>query len=390
MKKLLMLVAIFVIVSSSVVQAQEPETPVATSSQYLLEIYVLPRLGPTYLSIDGPYKISSAYFPRFVRIDGAPDSGRLPITSIKLETKFDGKVAEVKVTLLRGEGADREDQLLHVYQFGRGEQKTLTHMREVGIEPFQIKLLEAASPLPPEPSVQNSTKSIEVGRITRENKPMSAYRVTLRNVSEKSIFALKVDLTSDGQEGPSTLPDSDEGRPLLDPGKEIELYIPVAVSVRNGANYVPGTAATQTINVRSVVFGDLSFEGEQDQACTFHAQAIGERLWLKGIIPVLDQEIAKSDANDQIAAATQFREKVSALRFTFDESEQNLDSPVSSSCPKPAKYATSLARQQNLWLLHDVDQFIASTPAPPVTFKSWLEEKRKRYAGWLARLWCPC
>lgn len=381
--------AIFVIVCSSVVEAQQPETPVATSSQYLLEIYVLPKIGPTYLSVDGPYKISSAYFPRFVRIGGAPDSGRLPITSIKLETKFDGKLAEVKVTLLRGEGADREDQLLQVYQLGPGEQKTLTHMREVGIEPFQIKLLEAFSSLPPEPNVQNYTKSIEVGRVTRENKPMSAYRVTLRNVSEKSIFALKVDLTSDGQEGPSALPDSDEARPLLDPGKEIELYIPVAVSVRNGPNYVPGTAATHTINIRSAVFGDLSFEGEQDQACTFHAQAIGERLWLKGIIPALDQEIAKSDGNDQIAAR-RFREKVSALRFTFDETEQNLDSPVSSSCPKPAKYATSLARQQNLWLLRDVDQFMASTPAPPVTFRSWLEEKRKRYAGWLARLWCPC
>lgn len=385
--------AIVVIVSLSVVKAQQPEPSVATadtSSRLLLELYVPPETSPTYLSVDGPYKIGSAFISRFARIDGAPSSGGLPINSIKLETQFDGKVAHVKVSLRRGEGANLEEQLLHVYQLGPGEQKPLTHMREVGIEPFQIKLLDTASPLPPEPSVQNHTKSIEFVRVTRENKPMSAYRVTLRNVSEKSVFALKVDLTSDGQEGASALPDSDEGRPLLDAGKEIELYIPVAVAVRNGANYVPGTAAYHTINIRSVVFGDLSFEGERDQACTFHAQAIGERLWLKGILPVLDQEIAKTDSNDQIAAARQFRERVSTLRFTLDETERNLDSPVSSSCPKPAKYATSLARQQNLWLLRDVDQFMANTPAPPVTFKSWLEEKRKRYAGWLARLWCPC
>jgi hypothetical protein len=396
-KKLSLLVAIIVIAASSAVHGQQPNPPIAQSvspqttdnhDRYLLEIYVLPNIGPDYLLVGGPkQKAGSAFYPRFIRIGPEPNSPRLPISQIKVEPQFDGKVAEVKVTLIRAEGADWEEQLLHIYQLSPGEQKTLTHMREFGIEPFQIKLVNADSPLPPEPNVQNFINAIEVVRVRRENKPMPAYRITVRNVSEKGVFAFKVDVTSDGQEGPSTLPDSDEGRPLMEPGKEIELYIPVAVSVRNGTDYVPGTAASHTINVRSVVFGDLSFEGEPDQACKFHAQVIGERLWLKGILPVLDQEIAKPDSNDQIAAAKQFKERVSALRHTLDETERNESSPVSSSCPKPATYATSLARQQNLFFLRDVDTFIAGNPA---SFKSWLEERRKRYAGWLARLWCPC
>jgi hypothetical protein len=31
-------------------------------------------------------------------------------------------------------------------------------------------------------------------------------------------------------------------------------------------------------------------------------------------------------------------------------------------------------------------RFIADNPASPVTFKSWLEEKRTSYSAWLARL----
>ena len=399
MKKISLLLAIVVIASWSVVRAQPQESsvPPSVSSQtsdinrkYILEIYVLPKIGPTYLLVGGPqYKPGSAFFPRFIRIAAEPQ-GRLPITSIKLEPQFDGKVADVKVTLIRGEGAELEEQLLHVYQLVPGEQKSLTHMRDFGIEPFHIKLLDAVPPLPPEPSIQNFTKSIEIVKVRRENKPMSAYGITLRNLSEKSVSALKVDLTSDRQEGPATLPDDDEGRPLIEPGGETDLWIPVTVSVRNGTDYVPGTAASHTINIRSVVFTDLSFEGNQEQGCSYHAKAIGERLWLKGIISFLDKEIANTASNDQIEAAKQFKIRVSALRFTLYETERNENSPVSPTCPKPTNYATSTARQLNMLLLGEVDRFIADNPAPPVTFKSWLEEKRKRYTGWLARVWCPC
>ena len=52
----------------------------------------------------------------------------------------------------------------------------------------------------------------------------------------------------------------------------------------------------------------------------------------------------------------------------------------------PAKEATLIARQMNLLLIRDVDRFIADNPAPPLSFKSWLEEKRTRYSAWLARL----
>ena len=393
MKKLPMLVAIVVIASSSVIQAQQPQEPSVSSqatdtvTRYLLETYITPQLGPTYLHVSGPkVKSGSAVFPRFIRTAAQPESGRSPIRGVKLEAHFNGVTADVRVSVLRGIDGYEEEELVHVYQVGVGEQKSLSHLRPLGIEPFLVRLLDANPPLPPAPSFQNFTKSIQIVSVRREHTPMPAYRIRLRNLSDKSVSALKVDVTSDGKEGPIALPDGPEGRALIDPGGQADVYIPVIVAVPSGTTYVPGTAASHTINIRSVSFTDLSFEGEENQACSFEAQVIGTRLWLNSMIAFIDQELATANFDNQIEAAKRFNEKLSTVRQRLDESERDKLSTVSSNCPKPAKEATLVARQRNLLLLREVDQFIAAPPAAPMTFKSWLEEKRSSYTAWVARL----
>ena len=393
MKRFSILLAIVVIACCSVIQAQQPQEPAVSSqptdkkTKYLLETYITPQLGPTYLLVRGPKESSgSAVYPRFMRTNAQSDSGQSPIRGVKLEPRFNGETADVRVSVLRGSEGYEEEDLVHVYQVAVGEQKSLSHLRQLGIEPFLIRLLDADPPLPPTPEFQNFTKSIEIVSVRREHTPMSAYRITLRNLSDKSVSALKIDVTSEAGDGPIALPDGPAGRALIDPGGMTDVYIPVLVAVPNGKSYVPGTRASHTINIRSVSFTDLSFEGEVDRACSFEAQVIGTRLWLNSMIALIDQELATSNFDNQIEAAKRFNERLSKLRQRLDENERNKDSSVSPNCPKPGKEATLVARQRNLLLLREVDQFIAAPPAPPVTFKSWLEEKRAGYAAWLARL----
>lgn len=388
-----MLVAIVVIASWSAIQAQQPQEPSVSSqpadkkAKYLLETYITPQLGPTYFLVSGPKESSGfAVYPRFVRTNPQPESSRPPIRGVKLEPRFNGETADIRVTVLRGNEGYEEEELVHVYQLAVGEQKSLSHLRQLGIEPFLVRLLDADPPLPPQPDFQNFTKSIEIVSVRREHTPMSAYRITLRNLSDKSVSALKIDVTSERQEGPIALPDGPAGGALISPGGMTDLYIPVVVAVPNGKGYVPGTRASHTINIRSVSFTDLSFEGEVDRACSFEAEVMGRRLWLKGIIAFIDQELATSNFENQLEATKRFSEKASTLRFKLDESERNKDSSVSPNCAKPAKEATLIARQMNLLLLRDVDRFISDPPAPSVSFQSWLEEKRTFYSSWLARL----
>ena len=390
MKKLSILVVIVMIASWSVIHAQDPSIssePTDTPKRYLLEIYITPQLGPRYFAVNGPKeRTSSMYFPRFIPTDAQPETGRPPIRAVKMVPHFNGESADVKVTVLRGIDGYEEEDPVHVYQLTVGEQKSLTHLRQLGIEPFRMRLLDATLPLPPEPDFKNFTRSIEIVKVSREHTPVPAYRIRLRNVSDKSVSALKVDVTSHGQEGPITLPDGPEGRSLMDPGGLIDVYIPVVVAVLKGGTYVPGTLDSHTINIRSVSFTDLTFEGEVDRACSHEAQLIGKRLWLNSMIAFIDQELSTSNFDNQIETAKQFNEKLSKIRQRLDENERNQTSTVSPSCPKPAKEATLTARGMNLILLREVDQFISNAPAPPTTFKSWLEEKRAGYAAWLSRL----
>ena len=392
MKKLSILLAIVVVASCSVVRAQQPQEPSVSlqptdkKPKYLLEIYITPQLGPSYLLVRPKESSGSVVFPRFLRTNAQPEPGRSPIRGVRLEPLFNGETADVKVTVLRGNEGYEEEELVHVYQVAVGEQKSLSHLRQLGIEPFLVRLLDADPPLPPKPDFQNFTKSIEIVRVRLEHTPMSAYRITLRNLSDKSVYALKIDVTSNGEEGPIALPAGANGGALIDPGGLADIYIPVIVAVRKGATYVPGTLGSHTINIRSVSFTDLSFEGETDQACSFEAQVIGKRLWLKSMIAFIDQELATSNFDNQIETAKRFNENLSRIRQRLDESERNQDSSVSPTCPKPGKEATLIARQMNLLLLREVDQFISNPPPPPATFKSWVEEKRTGYSTWLARL----
>ena len=392
MKKLSILVVV-VIASWSVVNAQEPQKPTVSSQAadtkvgYLLEVYITPKLEPAYSLVQGAkYDNGSEYYPRFIRTGDQPQSSKLPIIAVKFQSHVTEEAAELRVSVMRGVDSYDEEEFVHVYPLTVGEQQQLTHLRRYGIEPFLVRLLNTTPPVPPEPTLLNFTKSLEFVRVRRHSKPMPAYWVRLRNRSDKAVSALRLDVTSDGQEGPAALPDSDAGRPFIEPGGEAEVYIPVVIAVKNGTTYVPGTANSYTINIRSVIFTDLSFEGEQEQRCSVQSLEMGERVWLKGLLPFLDQEIAKSDSSDQLDTAKQFQTRVSALRYTLDEAEQDKASSVSATCPKLAKQAISTARQRSQHLIREVDRFIEEKLSPSTTFKSWLEEKRASYAAWLARL----
>lgn len=391
-----MLVAIFVVASWSVVNAQQPELPVeppvaANSTdnkrKYLLEIYVDTEWSPSYLPVSGPKGISGwGLFGRFIRTSAEPESGRLPIAGVKVEPQLKGDAVKVRVSLFRGEQTYDEEELVHVYQLRLGEETTLSHLRRFGIQPFRVKVVEPSSPLPPIPDFQNFTKSIDVVSAKRLKRPLPAYKIILRNLSDKTVSALKVDVTCDGAEGTIAYPEAFQGRTLVEPGKTTDLYITAYVPVRSTDTYVPGTAPSYTINIRSVVFSDLSYEGELERACWFESNFMGKQIWLKRIIPFIDQELANSNFDDQLQSATQFKEKVAVIRFKVDESERNKASSVSPGCPAPAKPAAHSARGMKLLLLRELDYFIDKGAESSVTFKSWLEKKRAYYAAWLAKL----
>jgi len=390
MKKLVLLTAIFVIASSFVVRAQQEPSLKPSGApkvsepppQLLLEISYNPAVPSSYLAVRE--KTSMVWVTRFVRIPGREMSP--PIGAVKFVTKYNGETADVRVTLLRGTsgGFDRED-LVGSYHVGLGEQITIDDLRNFGVEPANIKLLNTIPPVPPPPAFENKTKSIEIVSIQTENLPTPAYKVIFRNLSDKNLRALRVDVRSDGRPATSGLWQGQEGRSIIEPGGIVEYYVGALKSQPTPTGFAPGTAFSNTIVIRTAVFADMSFEGESESACLFEGFEMGRRLWLRTVLALLDREVS-TPIEDHIEAARQFKEKFSALRYEFNESERNQASSVSPGCPKPFESARGGPGILKLQMLRDLDEIITTRPSPPINFKSWLETRRANYQAWLARL----
>ena len=393
MKKHLLLTAIFVIASSFVVRAQQQQPLLKTSGspkaseaspKLLLEISYSPTVPPDYSAVLGADKKAAwIWVTRFVRIPGREMSP--PIQAIKLESKYNGETADVRVTLLRGATGFNQEDLVGTYHVGIGEQMTINDLRAAGVEPFKITLLNTVPPLPPPPAFENLTKSIEIVSIQAENLPKPAYKVTFRNLSDKSVRAVRVDVTSDGRRATSHFWQDKEGRSIIEPHSTAERYIAAIKTQPTATGYAPGTATANTLVIRTAVFSDMSFEGESEAACLLESFVMGRRLWLRQVLALLDQELSKP-IGDHIEVARQFKEKFSALRYEFDESERNQASSVSQGCAKPFELANIAPEQLKLQMLRDLDEIITTRPSPPVNFKSWLETRRTNYQAGLARL----
>ena len=385
--------ALVLVASSCVVMAQDqkpaPQPSVAPridATRLLLQITENPSSPPAYSEINRPGETAKwVWVTRFVRIPGRPTPAGKPIGAIRFEPVLNGEAVDVKVTLLRGSNSMEQEDLVGVYQVGIGEQKTIGELDQFGIEPIKIYIENTVPPLPPPPSFENLTKAVEIVSVQAENIPKPAYKVVLRNVSDKNVMVVRVETFHSGRRSTAALAQGEDGRVYLPPGGVAERRVLVTTTERTPTGYAPGTPSAVTLKIATVVFDDLSFEGESETACTMEGFAMGRRLFLKQVLAMLDQEISKSNS-DHVEAAKQFKAKLSALSSDFDESEMNKVSSVARACPKPLGTATVAVNGMKVDLLREVERIITANSAPPVNFKSWMEEKRTRYSEWLARL----
>ena len=384
MTKLVLLTGILLLSSWSIT-AQEPSVNPTVSpknaeaaTKLLLEIFFNPELPPGYSTVNG----GVVWFTRFVALPGPQPLPK--IRAVKLASKLNGDTVNVRLSLLRGE-FDQED-LVGVYQVSVGEQKILNELRAVGVEPFKITLLNTIPPLPPPPAFENHTKSVEIVSVQAENMPKPAYEVIFRNLSDKDLLALRVDVKSNDRPGIMAFFQYQDGQPAIAAGGILERQMSVIAAQRTATGYAPGTAAANTIVIRSAVFADMSFEGELEPACLFESFVMARRVWFRTVLALLDEELSRPANEDQVEAARQFKEKFAALRFEFDESERNQASVVSPACPKPSGKAENSIGPLKLEVLRELDDIISTRQAPPVNFRSWLEARRADYKASLTRL----
>ena len=370
-------------------QAQEPSlkpnmsAPKTDAPTLLsLEVKYNVNLPPAYITVRGPEtKPRWIWVTRFIR-DKQFRKDELPINAIRVESQFNGETADVRVSLLRGrnEGFEREDHV-GAYHIGLNEPTTISELKSFGVEPFSLTLLNVVSPLPPPPALENLTTTVEVVSVISDNVPLPAYNLTLRNLSDKNIRALEIKVIHQGRPGVSGLWQGQQDRPLIEAGGVLERTIPVAVARKTVTGYEPGAATSSTIRIGAAVFEDLTYDGDEEVACQYEKFVVGRRLWLRRLLPLIEQQLANPALSPQ-----DFKQKLQSLTFELEESEKTSQSAVSNKCANPDSFTHISTQNLTLELNRDLDRIIKTRPSPPINFRAWLESHRDDYKAWLTRL----
>ena len=314
---------------------------------------------------------------------GSYRQGPQRINAVRVTSQWNGETAEVRVTLLRGVNFYDEEEEVTSYQTGLGEPTVISKLESYGIHRFKITLISPKTAVPPPPSLENRTLSVEFAKIESEGLPLPAYRATFRNLSAKKLAALKL-LAYRGGRGPGTmLFQGEDGRPLIESNEMVSRRISIDLAEKIGESYTPGAPAANLIIISSAVFTDGTFEGDAEPACSYEKLVFGRKAWLKSALKIIDEHLSQPEDPQ---GAQQLKEKIRALRYARTGVESVMRSAVAAQCPSPTAFAESTFSALNLQLISDLDTLTKTRPKPLVTFGAWLESTRQRYRQWLNNL----
>ena len=103
---------------------------------------------------------------------------------------------------------------------------------------------------------------------------------------------MKIEIVGDGRVRASLLWQNSFDQPVIEAGATAERILPVTVAQKTATAYVPGIATNNTIVIRTAVFDDLTFDGDEEAACQYEKFVVGRRLWVKRVLPLIESELA--------------------------------------------------------------------------------------------------
>jgi hypothetical protein len=286
--------------------AQEQQTPTDPSG-LAIQIKFTSRAAPSFLPVPpANAKRSAVRTPIFDRVAGfQPEPGTPPVRAVNVASRAEGDAARVEVSLLVGVQYHDKEVQVGSYLLSEGERVVVKELAAFGVEPFEIAAVRPNISAPILPSVSTRTSSLEVIGLEPTKSAIPAYKLSLRNISNKNITALQVDVFEGSRLRLTGSPHGQKGLPLVPAGAVLETNVLGAkdtTTTRFG--YEPASPPFQTIVVTTLVFEDGSFEGDPGPALRINARTAGERIQIKRAVATLKETVETSGLTAPDAIAT--------------------------------------------------------------------------------------
>jgi hypothetical protein len=147
------------------------------------------------------------------------------VTAVNIGTELAEDGVRVWVSVFLGK-LHAEEKAVKSYILHEGEKVTVSELTQVGVEPFEIKLVRLSSLVGEAPKFVSKARSIELVVMEPNLTTLPSYKVVIRNLSTKNVSALRL------KTGPlSSMPQGKEGAPLIAPGGTFELFAMLVMSM---------------------------------------------------------------------------------------------------------------------------------------------------------------
>jgi hypothetical protein len=360
----------------------QPARPSATG--LAVEVTYFEGRGPAYEPVRRTKlpRGEGSWFGLFGRVkEWQLPTGAQPVSAVRVVPYLDGDTVKVTVSVLRGEKFLDVEDIVGTYTVRENEGIAIDSLRDFGVEPFKLKLIRVAPQTPEVPTVLNKTRSLEVVGIEPIVATLPRYKLTLHNLSEKNVSAIRINTMRDGNLSLSGMPQGEEGKPLVEAGSFKELNeMMVTRAETTAAGYSPAAPRGQQIVLATLVFEDGSYEGDPEPAATYRGHTIGNRAELKRIVGLLEDALASSSSIEKV------RTQLSNLSYDFDQSDMAV---LASAFPEidRNKLQTHIDVAMHLLRKEVFDNLDRFQPGPgSADFRVYLQTMKDRYAGWLLRL----
>jgi hypothetical protein len=367
--------------------------PPAQPTHMALEVYFFGDEPPAYMIVPPANSSpSGTWFARFKRVPGwTTPNGSLPVAAVNFRPTMVGDNVRVSVSVLMGT-RHQEEKDVAVYTIREGEEIHVQELTQFGVEPFGLKLIRVAPANADLLTVSSQAKSIELVTIQATVATLPTYRVALRNLSGKNVSALGIKVMQGSRTLLSSMPQGNEGEPLISAGAVSEITThgaTRAIAVPGG--YDPVAPPQQNIEITMAVFEDGSFEGDIEMAATFRGFVKGRKIQLRRLVAAF-QTILQDESVNPSNALEMLQSKVSGLGVAADAfAVQEVAKEFSGLSERPKRGLTSAIEAAmsgvRTGAQKDLAQFRFQNPNPNLsTFRFWLVASKQRYEAWLSRL----
>jgi hypothetical protein len=309
----------------------------------------------------------------------------ISMINLSAERRGDEWDLSVSVTLPKG-----DCQVLAVGRLKEAEKLKVEKFVDYDLRPSEVSIVKI-DPVPAiEPQIVNLTSSIEVSSIKATVIPV-AFSLVLKNNSNKRVKALEINAYTGTSMRYLVWPQGSEDQVLIEPGGSYKTFMPSDTSYKLVAPDEYEPSQPDRLEIATVVFIDGSYEGNPSLGRKLAAKAIGARVQLDRVLPLIASAIDSAGA-DTAAVLANFKESVwslgvsvqpayaDQLKMQFPTLEERELNELSGSIG----WGLGEVRSRILIDLNKFSKEAAKDPAASV--RGWLTKEREKCETWQSLL----